>query len=160
MQTPQATALQNCILKQGTPDVIYFAEDKVQGEERNRLKGPEFLNSLGSSEIRGTSVAIQKLFEEFEDVFREKLLACSMPHLPIIEMESLWQKGLIQPSTSGSLHTKDRDLGAEGEQAKGPEFLNGLGSSETGVTSTVLQKILEELEDVFRKKLLASRMPR
>jgi hypothetical protein len=53
---------------------------------------------LGSSEIRGTSVAIQKLFEEFEDVFREELLACSMPHLSIIAMESLSQKGLIQPT--------------------------------------------------------------
>jgi hypothetical protein len=31
------------------------------------------LNSLGSPEISSTTVVLQKLFEEFEDIFREEL---------------------------------------------------------------------------------------
>jgi hypothetical protein len=66
--------------KQGVQAILYFTKEKSShGGERDMSKGPEFLNSLGSSEISVVSVVIQKLFEEFEDVFREELPTCSMP---------------------------------------------------------------------------------
>jgi hypothetical protein len=59
-----------CALKMGyTGYSPHVNENGLQDDEGDKSRGPEFLNSLGSSEIGGISVVIQKVLEEFKDVF-------------------------------------------------------------------------------------------